>query len=719
MRKAKTINQDTSRANKKRGMARRDFFKILGGGIIIFFRPWSGVALPATTAEQARTLPKDYNAFLRIAEDGTVSCFTGKIEMGQGIITSLVQQMADELNIPMERVKMVMGDTDLCPFDEGTWGSMTTRWFGPEMRAAAAEAKAVLVELASKQLGVPVGQLEVSDGVIYDTKNKKNSVAYSQLTKGKRIEKFLEVKPPVKDYTKFKYVGKPFNRGDANLKVTGEAKYTGDIKLPGMVFARILRPPSHGAKLTTLDFSGAEKIAGTKVIRDGDLVAVLNENMDRANEAIVKIKAEYSFNEMAVNDKTVFEWMLKADSKANVETKAGDLEVGHNQSDKIFDTEFHDPYLAHASIETHTALANLVNGKMTVWAATQTPYPLQEDVARECGFPLDKVRVITPFVGGGFGGKADYLQGIEAAKLAKLSGKPVMVVRTRDEEFFYDNFHSAGVVKIKSGMDKEGLIKMWDYNVYYAGTRGSEIIYDIPNAKITDWSRNDNAPPVHPFATGPWRAPNNSTNTFAREVQIDIMAAAAGIDPFEFRLKNLKDQKMITCLKAVADKFGYVAGKSPSGRGFGVAVGTDVGTWVALMAEVKVDRNTGKVQVIRIACVQDMGLCVNPEGATIQMEGCMTMGLGYTLSEEVHFEGGNIQDRGFDTYSIPHFSWLPKIDTLILERQDQPPQGGGEPAIVAIGAVIASAIFDATGARMLRMPMTPERVLEAIREVKL
>jgi nicotinate dehydrogenase subunit B len=298
-----------------------------------------------------------------------------------------------------------------------------------------------------------------------------------------------------------------------------------------------------------------------------------------------------------------------------------------------------------------------------------------------------------------------------------LSGKPVMVIWTRDEEFFYDNFHSAAVVKIKSGIDKEGMIKLWDYHVYYAGTRGAETIYDVPNNKTTDYSRNRDAPPVHPFSTGPWRAPNANTNTFAREVQIDIMASAAGIDPLEFRLKNLKDEKMTECLKAVAEKFGYVPGKSPSGRGIGVACGTDAGTWVAHMAEVKVDRSTGKVTVVRIACSQDMGLCVNPEGATIQMEGCLMMALGYTLSEEVIFEGGKIIDRGFDTYEIPKFSWLPKIDTVILDRKDKAPQGGGEPAIVAVGAVIASAIYDATGARLYRMPMTPARVLEALKKV--
>jgi nicotinate dehydrogenase subunit B len=521
----------------------------------------------------------------------------------------------------------------------------------------------------------------------------------------------------MEDYTKYKEIGKSYNRKDSHLKVTGEAKYTGDVKLPGMVFARILRPPSHAAKLTSVDYSAAEKIAGTKVIRDGDLIAVLNESRDKADEAIVKIKAEYSFKELPVDDKTIYDYMVKADSTVTSVKSTGDIDAGQKLCDKVFDSEYHDPYVAHVAMETHTALAQLEDGKMTVWAATQSPFGLREGIMRELGMAADKVRVITPFVGGGFGGKGEFQQGVEAAKIAKLSGKPVMLVWTREEEFFYDTFHPAGVLKVKSGIDKSGLIQFWDYNLYYSGTRGADALYEIPNIHISHHSQKNGGSPVHQFGTGAWRAPNNNTNTFAREVQIDIMAAAAGMDPLDFRRKNLKDQHLLDCLKAVADKFGYVPGKAPSGRGIGVAIGSDAGAWVAHIAEVKVDKKTGKVEVVRIVCAQDMGLCINPEGAKIQMEGCITMGLGYTLTEEVFFEGGKILSVSLDKYKIPLFSWLPKIETVILDRQNQPPQGGGEPAIIAIGAVIANAIFDATGARLYKLPMTPERVLEALKKV--
>ena len=718
MKKYENIYDESQTEPVSLDMQRRDFLKILGGGIVICLLPSYVASALGSTVEAENLPPNDYNAFLHIAEDGTVSCFTGKIEMGQGIFTSLAQMMADELNVEMEKVKMVMGDTDLCPYDRGTWGSMSTRIFGPIMRAAAAEAKAVLLDLASEKLKVPVSQLKVEKGIVFDTSNPSNKVSYAQLTQGKRIEKILDKKPLVEDYKNFTIVGKSHNHQDAMVKVTGAAKYSGDYKLPGMLFARILRPLSHGAKLKSVDTSKAETMEGVKVIHDGDLVAVLHENLDRAEEALAKIKAEYTFDERPVNDKTIFDWMSKYESVENVESSQGDLNAGLKLSDKVIESEFHDAYLAHSPMETHTAFANIEGEKLTVWASTQNPFGLQEQLARELNFPKEKVRVITPFVGGGFGGKSANQQAIEAAKLAKLSGRPVMNMWTRAEEFFYDHFHPAGIIKVKAGIDKSGLIKAWDYKAYFCGSRGSEIIYDVPNLKIAEFNEKRGAPSVHPFYTGPWRAPNNNTNTYGREVQIDILAHAAGMDPFEFRMKNLKDERMIKVLKATADKFGYVPKKYPSGRGIGVALGTDVGTYVAQIAEIQVDKKTGEVKVIRIVCVQDMGLCVNPEGATIQMEGCITMGLGYTLAEEVFFEGGKITNPSFGTYKIPRFSWLPKIETEILQRIDQPPHGGGEPAIITVSSVIGNAIFDATDARLYRVPFTPERVLEAIKKVK-
>jgi len=712
----KTTGNTGNSASSTGGMKRRSFFRILGGGIVLFFAPWDALDLMALPAEQRRSLTKDYNAFLHIAEDGTVSCFTGKIEMGQGVITSLAQMMADELNVPLEKVKMVMGDTELCPYDAGTWGSLTTRAFGPAMLAAAAEAKAVLVQMASEKLGVEPGRLEVNNGVVSETGNPSEGVSYGELAKGKKMEKYMDIKPPVEDYRKYSLIGKPLKHMDAYDKVTGRAKYTGDLKLPGMLHARIFRPPSHGAKLVSADISGAEAVAGVKVLRDGDFIAVVSENRDLADLAVVRINSEYTFDELKVNDSTLFDYINRGEYRANEVASAGDISAAPQLCDRLYENEYHDPYLAHCSIETHTALARWEGDKVTVWASTQSPFGLQDSLVREFGTTNEKARVITPFLGGGFGGKAASQQGVEAARLARMTGRPVMLAWTREEEFMYDTFHPASVIKVKSGTDKNGRIVMWDYNIYLAGTRGSEATYDIPNVRITNYREDRTKYPVHPFGTGPWRAPNNNTNTFARETQVDIMAAAAGIDPLEFRLRNLKDERMIGVLKAVAERFGYNSWEKSPGRGIGIACGADAGTWVAEIAEVEVNRVTGEVKVIRIACAQDMGLCVNPQGALLQMEGCLTMALGYTFTEEVRFEGGVVNDRNFDSYKIPRFSWLPKLECVIMDRMDQPPQGGGEPAIIAVGAAVGNAIFNATGARLFRVPFTPERVLEAVRQ---
>lgn len=690
---------------------RRDFFRLIGGGLYVFYQISNPFEVLSAEAEQRRSLPNDYNAFLRIAENGDVSCTVGKIEMGQGIITSLVQMMADELDVPFKKVKMVMGDTELCPWDGGTHGSLTTRAFSPFMRKAAAEARRVLLELAAENLKSDVNMLKVKDGVIFDSNKPDKKITYGELTKGRKIAKYLDVKPEFKDFSEFRIMGKSFNHEDAEIKVKGEAKYAADMRLPGMLYARVLRPPSHGATLLTVDTSEAKKMDGIQVVEDRDFIAVLHKNPEKADWAIQKVKATYSFDEKKVDEKTVFDYLLRSNPEGRENNSKGDISIGKQLSSELFESEFHDGYVAHSTMEPHAALAAVAGDKVIAWVGTQGPFQAQESLARELGFPLENVRIITPFVGGGFGGKSAHRQAVEAARLSKITQKPVMVAWDRKEEFFYDTFRPAAVVKITSGIDKNGNITLWDYHQYFAGSRGSDTIYEVANQKTTGYSANN----VHPFGTGAWRAPGNNTNTFARESQIDMMAAKAGMDPIEFRLKNLKDPRMIAVLEALRQKTNWKPNVAPSGRGYGIACGFDAGTYVAHMAEVKVDKKTGHVQVERVVCAQEMGFCVNPQGTEIQMEGCIIMGLGYALTEDVEFTGGDVRTKNFDTYEIPRFSWVPKIETVVLER-NEPPQGGGEPAIICMGGLIANAIFDATGARLYQMPMTPERVLEAIKK---
>ncbi len=697
-------------------MDRREFLKIAGGGIFILFSIWDWPLFAQSEGRGPRqNLPTDFNAFLRIGEDGRVSCFTGKIEMGQGIITSLAQMLADELDVSLDAVEMVMGDTDLCPWDMGTFGSMSTRFFGPPLRAAGAEGRRILLELASEHLNAPVDELVTENGIVYVKADRKKHVTYAELAKGKRIERHLTERPEIKSPDEFRTMGKSELRRDALEKVTGRAKYAGDIQFPDMLYAKILRPPAHGAKLLEADTSGAEQVEGVQIIRDNDTIAVLHKYPDVAEMALSKIKAKFDTPKSDLDNETIFDHLVKIAPQGEVVDRDGNIETGVSEASAVIESTYLDGYKAHAPIEPHTATARFEGDRITVWPSSQTPFRAKDEVAEALGIPPENVRIISPFVGGGFGGKSRNLQVVEAARLAKLSGKPVQVAWTRKEEFFYDSFRPAAVVKIRSGIDGNGRISFWVYDVYFAGERGSKQFYDIPNHRTRShgggWGGVEGA---HPFATGAWRAPANNTNTFARESQIDTMAAKAGMDPLEFRLKNLTDEPMRRVLQTAADKYGWKPAKTPSGIGRGIACGVDAGTVVAAIAEVAVNKATGEVQVNRVVCAQDMGLAINPEGATIQMEGCITMGMGYALREDIRFKGGDIFDTNFDTYEIPRFSWLPKIETVIIDNKNAAPQGGGEPAIIVMGAVIANAIYDAVGARVYQLPMTPERVKAAI-----
>jgi nicotinate dehydrogenase subunit B len=696
-------------------MGRRGFLKTAGGGIFILVT-MKDVSF-FTKEKQLRLeqeLPSDFNAYLKIDADGKVFCFTGKIEMGQGVIISLAQELADELDVSLDSVEMVMGDTDLCPYDRGTFGSLTTRFFGPVLRTAAAEGRAVLLELAAEKLKVPRKNLMVSNGVVFDERDNKNKISYAELAKGKRIERKVNGQVEVKKPSEFKIMSKPLTRRDANLKVTGKAAYAGDIRLPGMLYAKILRPPAHGSRLISADTTEAEKVKDIRVVKEDDFIAVLHKYPDVAEDALSKIKAKFDKSPSKLNEKNIFNYLLKEAPEGEVAASGGDLSKGKRNSEKIVEETYFDGYKAHAPIEPHTAVVNIEGNKATIWASTQTPFPARSEVAKELSIPEENVHVMQNFVGGGFGGKTRNQQIIEAARLSRLSGKPVQVAWSREEEFFYDSFRPAAVVKITSGITKKGKLNLWDYGVYFAGGRGAEQFYDIPNHRTTVFGSGWGGK-VHPFATGAWRAPANNTNTFARESQINIMADAAGIDQLDFRLRNLTDEKMKRVLRAAAEKFGWESSKS-KGKGYGVACGNDAGTSVATIAEVEVDKKAGNVQVTRVVAAQDMGLVINPEGAILQMEGCVTMGLGYALAEDIHFINGEILDTNFDTYEIPRFSWLPKIETVLIDNQNSAPQGGGEPAIITMGAVVANAIADAVGVRVFQMPLSPERVLEAIKK---
>ena len=692
---------------------RRDFIKKLGGGIIIVFS-LSHLAFKEGLKSSEEDEYPEFNAYLRVKEDGTVDCYSGKIEMGQGINTSLAQTLADELEVELKSVKMIMGDTELVPYDAGTWGSMTTRFHDPLIRAAAAEARLVLIELAAEKLDIPENQLMAKGGKIFAKNDKSKSVTYAELSKGKKIVRSLGEKPPLKKPEDFDLIGKSFTRLDAEEKVTGKAMYAADIQLPGMLYARILRPPAHDSKMLSSDISKAQQVEGAKILQEDDFIVALHESPEMAEKAISAVEADWEIPPSKADSETIFQHILENANDSRVRHEDGNLETGKQEAELLFEEEYHDGYKAHASVETHAATAVFENGKLTMWASSQTPFGTRKEVSELLDLPVESVHLKQIYLGGGFGGKIYNRQAVETARIAKrMEGTPVQLMWTRKEEFMYDMFRSAAVVKINSGMTKDGKINYWDFNAYCSGARGTDPFYGIPHHQTTTYDGDG----VHPFGTGAWRAPGNPTNTFARESHLDIMAHKIGMDPLEFRRKNVRDNRARRSLEVAAEKYGWSTTKLPEGHGKGMALGYDAGTYVTIIVEVEVDKSTGRVKVLKAVVGQDMGQVVNPAGADIQAEGCVNMGLGYALTEDIEFDWGKVKDENFGSYVLPTFSMLPeKIESVYVDAMDEKAQGGGEPAIISVGGAVANAVFDACGARVFRMPITPQRVLDALKK---
>jgi len=707
--------------------SRRDFLKITGSGmgLLVIASVAGPFALPAKAFQGGPPpFPKDLNAYLHIHPNGRVTCMVGKVEIGAGEKTSLAQCLAEELDVSYDSVDMVMGDTELCPWDMGTFGSLCFNLYHTVLRGAAAEARAVLLQMASEQLRVPVEKLQVENGRITVIGSPKDGITYAELVKDKRIERHLE-KIPLKDPQKHKVIGTSPVRKDALEKVTGKAHYVADLGLPGTLYARVVRPPAFGATLKSIDTSAAEKF-GAKVVRDGDFIAVVHEKFDGANKALSLVKAEWVREKTGINDDTIYAHLETFAPQLAVIKEQGSLAEGEKlaaaAAKGIVERKYYNAYCYHAPMETTGSLAKMENGKLTLWSSTQFPFGVQEGIFKALSMKPEEVRIIAPYVGGAFGGKSNGFQSaLEAAKLAKaMPGKPVMCIWDRAEDIYFTQHRPAAVVHIRSGLTKDGMIGLYEYKTFGAGMWGADTNYDIPNQKtsfVGSWAPFEPSPKgMQPLFVGPWRAPACNTNTFANESQIDEMAHLAGADPVEFRLKHLvTDKRQKRVLEAAVKQFGYKPGtKLPSGQGIGVATGKLYNTYAAAIVLVEVNSKTGAVHVKRVVDAVDAGSIVNPVGASMQVEGCITMGIGSALSEEIHFKDGEVLDHNFDSYEIPHFSSIPKMEVVLVENREMPPLGIGEPPIVVIGPAIANAIFNAVGARVRHLPMTPERVKAAM-----
>jgi len=687
-------------------LARRDFFKILGAGIAVFAVAKDALAAqetaPGSPSFHSEELPKEITSWLHIGEDGIVTGFSGKAEMGQNIRTSVSQTLADELRVPFESVRLVMADTTLTPFDAGTFGSRTTPTMTPQFRRVAEAARNLLIGVAAKEWNVAPEGLVAADAKITDPASKR-SLSYAELARGKALAQNLPAEDPITPATDWKIAGKPFPKVDGRAFVTGRHQYTSDLRLDAMLYGKILRPPSFGATLTSCDDSAAKAMAGVVVVRDGDLVGVAAPSAHEAQKALAAIRAQWK-EVPQISDKEIFSYLKKnaePTSNERFRRQKGSVEEGLSAAAHRLDATYNVAYIAHAPLEPRAAVAQFADGKLTVWTGTQRPFANRDELASIFHMSESDVRVIVPDTGAAYGGKHTSDAAIEAARLARAAGKPVKVVWTREEEFTWAYFRPAGVIEVKSGIDSDGKLTAWEFHNYHSGMSAIETPYVVAN-QHTEYHQ---VPLV--LRSGSYRGLAATANHFAREVHMDALARVAQLDPLEFRMKNLSEPRMRAVLEAAAKSFGWPRKKTQEGQGFGLACGYEKGSYVATCVEVVVDKPSGAVRVVRVVEAFECGAIVNPDGLRNQVVGAVIQGLGGALFEAIEFENGRITNRHFASYRVPRFRDVPEIEAVLLDRKDIPSAGAGETPIMAIAPAIGSALFDATGIRLNNLPLVP------------
>jgi isoquinoline 1-oxidoreductase len=680
---------------------RRDFFRAAGAGVIVAL-----LASDDTTAQPPRggNAPRELNAWIHVGEDSSVAVYTGKVEVGQNIRTSLAQTVADELHCPLNSVRLVMADTALVPFDSGTFGSQTTPRMASQLRRAAAAARETLLDLAAQKSQVDRVSLSAFDGKVAGPRGKP-SFTFGELTQGRKLMKLIAATVTTTPAKAWSVTGKSHVKVDGRSFVTGSHQYASDIRRPGMLFGKVLRPPAFRSKLVSINTTGAEGMRGITVVRDGDFVAVAGSTQLAATEALGLIKAEWEAPPQ-VSSKGLYKH-LKENRGAGGKggrggaSAQGSIEDGLEAADKIIKSAFTIAYIAHVPLEPRAAVAEWTDGKLTVWTGTQRPFGVRGDLARALRIPEANIRVIVPDTGSGYGGKHTVETATEAARLAKAAGKPVKIVWTREEEFTWAYFRPAGVIEVTAAAKADGALTAWEHHNYNSGASAIRTPYSVPNVR-TEFHSSDS-----PLRQGSYRALAATANCFARESAMDELAHTLGIDPLEFRLKNLKEPRLRTVLETAAKGFRWGQAKSGEGRGFGLACGTEKGSFVATCAEITVDRKA-QVRVARATTAFECGAVLNPDHLKNQIEGSIIMGLGGALFEQIDFADGKIQNPSFSDYRLPRFRDTPVLETILVDRKDLPSEGAGETPIIAVAPAVGNAIFAATGIRPRSMPMVPD-----------
>ncbi len=685
-------------------LARREFFKLLGAGIAVFAIAKNSQAAQETAPSHGfhpQDLPSDISAWLHIGEDGVVTAFCGKVEIGQNIRTSLSQTVADELRVPFESVRMVMGDTALTPFDAGTFGSRTTPSMTPQLRRVASAARDLLIDVAAKEWSVAPEHLKAANAKVTNPASGR-SLTYASLARGKTLAQNLPAQDPVTPPPDWTIAGKPVPKVDARDFVTGRHQYTPDLHPAGMLYGKVLRPPSFGATLASYDDTAARSITGITIVRDGDFVAAAAPSERESSAALAAIRAQWK-EVPQVSSRDIFSYLknnAEAKSDDRHRQQKGSVDAALAGAAHRLDATYTVAYIAHAPLEPRAALAEWSGEKLTVWTGSQRPFGVRGELADTLRIPENNVRVIVPDTGSAYGGKHTGDAAIEAARLARAAGRPVKVVWTREEEFTWAYFRPAGVIEVKGAIAPDGKLLAWDFHNYHSGSSGIETPYVVPNVRTEYHS----VPLV--LRSGSYRGLATTANHFARETHMDALARSAKFDPVEFRLKNLEDLRLRAVLEAAAKKFGWPRGKEED-RGFGIAGGHEKGSYVATCAEIAVDNTSGNVRVVRLVTAFECGAIVNPDGLRNQVIGANIQGLGGALFEAIEFENGRVTNPRFSRYRVPRFRDVPEIEAVLLDRKDIAPAGAGETPIMAVAPAIGNAIFDATGQRLNNMPLVP------------
>ena len=727
---------------------RREFTTALGALVVAF-------SLDPRSARGQERLPgslqgnRRLDAWIRIKADGSATVFTGKVELGQGILTALAQIAAEELDLPLSRVEMISGDTARTPNEGHTSGSVSVESSGTALRMASAEVRSILLELAAKRLGVAADQLAVADGAIAAPDGRK--VGYGDLVEALDLKREATAKIAPKPASNYKIVGRSARRRDIPAKVTGGAAYVQDIRLPGMLHGRVVRPPRYGATLENLDEAAAKAIPGVlAVVRDGSFIGVVAESEEQAIKARAAVSggARWSGGTDLPDVEKAYEHLL---SLKTIDTVASEKQASSRPSGaRVVEATYRKPYLAHASMGPSCALAEFRDGKVTIWSHTQGVFPLRLDLAKSLQVEPAAIRCIFAEGAGCYGRNGHDDVALDAALLARaVPGRPVRVQWMRDDEFAWEPYGSAMVMKAQ-GAVADGIIVDWQYELWSGphGVRpgvpdGSNLFaswslaqpqkrpvarniplpaggsdrnaipgYDLPNHRIVN-----HFIPDMPIWVSSLRTLGGYANVFAVECFMDELASAAGVDPVAFRLAHLSDPRGRAVIEAVAKKAGWKEGEKGDGargRGFGFAKYKNLATYVAVVAELEVDRSSGTVRVPRVTAAVDAGMIINPDGLTNQIEGGIVQSVSWTLKEEVRFDRSGILTRDWASYPILTMPEAPAVEVELINRPSERPLGAGEASQGPAAAAVVNAFANATGKRIRDLPLNAARVKAAL-----